>query len=155
MNINDLEDKKPFKCMFLLPNMKDMKAVTLYPHKNGTVKTFLEEAAKVVKFSDNSTKRLRICEQHSSKLVWPCPTDATSLDKLQIYCEAANQSASMTSSSTSNAKFLRIEEVPMDEMNIDEQMEALCPLFTTSRTSLPPSVCRCSLKFAIRRHTRT
>lgn len=25
MNINDLEDKKPFKCMFLLPNMKDMK----------------------------------------------------------------------------------------------------------------------------------
>lgn len=145
MNINDLEDKKPFKCMFLLPNMKDMKEVTLYPHKNGTVKTLLEEAAKVVKFSDNSTKRLRICEQHSSKLVWPSPSDATSLDKLQNYCEAANQN---TMTSPSNAKFLRIEEIPMDEMNIDEQMEALVPvihfyknLFTTFGVPLLIKVC--------------
>lgn len=147
MNINDLEDKKPFKCMFLLPNMKDMKEVTLYPHKNGTVKTLLEEAAKVVKFSDNSTKRLRICEQHNSRLLWPCPSDSTSLDKLQNYCEAANQNT-MTTSSTTNAKFLRIEEIPMDEMNIDEQMEALVPvihfyknLFTTFGVPLLIKVC--------------
>jgi ubiquitin carboxyl-terminal hydrolase 7 len=121
MNINDLEDKKPFKCMFLLASNKDMKEVTLYPHKNGTVKTLLEEAAKVIKFSDNnSTKRLRICEQHNSKLIWPGPPDSTSLEKLQIYSESASQNQTQ--------KFLRIEEIPMDEMDIDEQMEALVPV---------------------------
>lgn len=145
MNINDLEDKKPFKCMFLLPNMKDMKEVTLYPHKNGTIKTLLEEAAKVVKFSENSTKRLRICEQHNSKLVWPSQPDSTSLDKLQNYCEAANQN---TMTSTGNTKFLRIEEIPMDELNIDEQLEALVPvihfyknLFTTFGVPLLIKIC--------------
>lgn len=145
MNINDLEDKKPFKCMFLLPNMKDMKEVTLYPHKNGTIKTLLEEAAKVIKFSENSTKRLRICEQHNSKLVWPSQVDSTSLDKLQNYCEAANQN---TMSSTGTTKFLRIEEIPMDELNIDEQMEALVPvihfyknLFTTFGVPLLIKIC--------------
>lgn len=120
MNINDLEDKKPFKCMFLLPNNKDMKEVTLYPHKNGTVKTLLEEAAKVVKFSENSTKRLRICEQHNSKLIWPGPPENTSLEKLQNYSESASQNQSQ--------KFLRIEEIPLDEMDIDDQMEALVPV---------------------------
>lgn len=145
MNINDLEDKKPFKCMFLLPNMKDMKEVTLYPHKNGTVKTLLEEAAKVVKFSENSTKRLRICEQNNSKLVWPSPSDSTSLDKLQNYCEAANQN---TMTSTTSQKFLRIEEIPIDEMNIDDQIEALVPvihfyknLFTTFGVPLLIKIC--------------
>jgi ubiquitin carboxyl-terminal hydrolase 7 len=140
MNINDLEDKKPFKCMFLLPNMKDMKEVTLYPHKNGTVKTLLEEAAKVVKFSENSTKRLRICEQHGSKLIWPSPSDTTSLDKLQIYSEASSQ--------TSSQKFLRIEEIPMDEIDLDESMESLVPvihfhknLFTTFGVPLLIKVC--------------
>lgn len=140
MNINDLEDKKPFKCMFLLPNMKDMKEVTLYPNKNGTVKTLLEEAAKVVKFSENSTRQLRICEQHSSKLLWPSPPDTTSLDKLQIYSESASQ--------TSTQKFLRIEEIPMDEMNLDDQVEALVPvihfhknLFTTFGVPLLIKIC--------------
>lgn len=141
MNINELEDKKPFKCMFLLPNMKDMKEVTLYPHKTGTVKTLLDEAAKVVKFSDNSTKRLRICEQHNSKLIWPSPLETTSLDKLQVYCEAANSQNAMQ-------KFLRIEEVPMDETELDEQVEALVPvihyhknLFTTFGTPLLIKIC--------------
>lgn len=140
MNINDLEDKKPFKCMFLLPNMKDMKEVTLYPHKNGTVKTLLDEAAKVIKFIDNSSRRLRICEQHNSKLIWPSHPDATSLDKLQIYCEAASQ--------TSSQKFLRIEEIPMDEIDLDDQLETLVPvihyhknLFTTFGTPLLIKVC--------------
>lgn len=140
MNINDLEDKKPFKCMFLLPNMKDMKEVTLYPHKNGTVKTLLEEAAKVIKFSDNSSRRLRICEQHNSRLVWPGHPDSTSLDKLQIYCEAATQ--------TTPQKFLRIEEIPLDEIDLDEQLETLVPvihfhknLFTTFGTPLLIKVC--------------
>lgn len=140
MNINDLEDKKPFKCTFLFPNMKDSKEVTLYPHKNGTVKTLLDEAAKVIKFSENSTRRLRICEQHNSKLIWPGHPDSISLDKLQSYCESNNQ--------TTAQKFLRIEEIPMDEIDLDEQLETLVPvihyhknLFTTFGTPLLIKVC--------------
>lgn len=140
MNISDLEDKKPFKCMFVLPNMKDMKEVTLYPHKNGTVKTLLEEAAKVINFSENSSRRLRICEQHSSKLIWPGHPEFTSLDKLQIYCEQSSQ--------TTTQKFLRIEEIPLDEIDLDEQLETLVPvihyhknLYTTFGTPLLIKVC--------------
>ncbi|CRK86286.1 CLUMA_CG000165, isoform A [Clunio marinus] len=104
------------------------------------VKTLLDEAAKVIKFSDNSSRKLRICEQHNSKLIWPSPIDTTSLDKLQIYCEAASQNTSQ--------KFLRIEEIPVDEIDLDEQIETLVPvlhyhknLFTTFGTPLLIKVC--------------
>lgn len=140
MNINELEDKKPFKCMFLLPNMKDLKEMTLYPNKTGNVKTLLDEAAKVIKFTDNSSKKLRICEQHNFKLVWPAQSETTSLDKLQNYCESSTQ--------TTSQKFLRIEEIPPDEMNLDEQVETLVPvihfhknLFTTFGTPILIKVC--------------
>lgn len=140
MNINELEDKKPFKCMFLLPNMKDMKEMTLYPNKTGNVKTLLDEAAKVIKFTDNSSRKLRICEQHNSRLVWPAQTETTSLEKLTNYSELSNQ--------TTSQKFLRIEEIPPDEMNLDEQHETLVPvihfhknLFTTFGTPFLIKIC--------------
>jgi ubiquitin carboxyl-terminal hydrolase 7 len=140
MNINELEDKKPFKCMFLLPNMKDMKEMTLYPNKTGTVRTLLDEAAKVIKFTDNSSRKLRICEQHNSRLVWPAQAETTSLDKLQNYCESSSQ--------TTAQKFLRIEEIPPDEMSLDEQHETLVQvihfhknLFTTFGTPFLIKIC--------------
>lgn len=68
MNINDLENKKPFRCQWMLANLKEVKDITLYPSKNGTVKNLLEEAAKVVKFTEHSTKKLRICELHGYKI---------------------------------------------------------------------------------------
>ena len=45
-----------------MPNMKEEKELILYPRKNGTVKTLLEEAKKYVKFSKNGSGHLRITE---------------------------------------------------------------------------------------------
>lgn len=83
MNISELENKKQFKCLWvsqiikcdswfnyyivpvpdasqLSPNMKEEKELILYPNKNGTVKTLIEEAAKQVEFSEDGTHQLRM-----------------------------------------------------------------------------------------------
>lgn len=44
----------------LSPNMKEEKELILYPNKNGTVKTLIEEAAKQVEFSEDGTHQLRM-----------------------------------------------------------------------------------------------
>jgi ubiquitin carboxyl-terminal hydrolase 7 len=51
----------------------------LYPNKNGTVKTLLEEAAKVVEFAEDGTRCLRVNDVTGHKLV-PGPSDDTPLD---------------------------------------------------------------------------
>lgn len=40
--------------------MKEEKELVLYPNKNGTVKTLIEEAAKHVEFSEDGTRQLRM-----------------------------------------------------------------------------------------------
>lgn len=52
----------------LSSNLKDEKELVLYPNKNGTVKTLLEEAAKQIEFSEDSTRKLRLVEVSSHKL---------------------------------------------------------------------------------------
>lgn len=79
MNINELETKKQFKCLYVGTNLKEEKDLILYPSKNGTVKQLLEEAAKQIEFTEDGTKRLRIAEISANKLL-PGPTDDTPLD---------------------------------------------------------------------------
>jgi ubiquitin carboxyl-terminal hydrolase 7 len=118
MNINELERKKQFKCLFLSPNMKDETELVLYLSKTGTVKTLLDEAAKVVKFSENGTKRLRISEISSHKIL-PGPPDATSLDNLQVIND--------TGMTMANQKVYRLEEIPNDELTLNDN-EMLLPV---------------------------
>lgn len=88
--------------------MKEEKELILYPNKSGTVKNLLDEAAKVIEFTDDGTKRLRICEVsgHKAKLG---PSLDLSLDSL----EQANENATQQ-------KIYRIEEIPRDELNLRE-----------------------------------
>lgn len=115
MNINELESKKQFKCLWLSPNMKEEKELVLYPTKSGTVRTLLDEAAKVVEFSENGTKRLRISEIAGHKIM-PGPPEDTQLNALQPGTE------NLTSQKT-----YRLEEIPLDELEIGTN-EMLIPV---------------------------
>lgn len=59
IRINELENKKQFKCVYLGPKIKEEKELILYPNKNGTVADLLEEAKKQIEFSEGSTGKLR------------------------------------------------------------------------------------------------
>lgn len=100
--------------------MKDERELILYPNKNGTVKTLLEEAAKEIQFSEEGSGRLRIVEINSHKLL-PGPTEQTPLEFLQT--SSTDISLTSTSSSTGIQKFYRVEEIPLDEINLrDDEM---------------------------------
>ncbi|XP_060528393.1 ubiquitin carboxyl-terminal hydrolase 7-like [Cylas formicarius] len=59
IRVNELENKKQYKCIYLGANMKEEKELVLYPNKNGTVADLLEEAKKQIEFSEGSTGKLR------------------------------------------------------------------------------------------------
>lgn len=59
IRVNELENKKQFKCIYVGPKMKDEKELILYPNKGGTVADLLEEAKKQIEFGEGSTGKLR------------------------------------------------------------------------------------------------
>lgn len=118
MNINELESKKQFKCLWIDLNLKEEKELILYPNKNGTVKTLLEEAAKQIEVSKDGvgSGQLRIVEINGNKII-PGPTEETQLEYLQSSGE----------SSMANQKVYRIEEIPTEELDLDDD-EMLIPV---------------------------
>lgn len=122
ISINELENKKQFRCLYLMPNLKEEKELILYPNKNGTVQSLLAEAAKVIEFSENSTKILRISELSKNRLA-PGPSKDTPLDQLHDYTD----NTFVQRSTISNQKMYRIEEVAEDEINLAEN-EMLVPV---------------------------
>ncbi|XP_044758285.1 ubiquitin carboxyl-terminal hydrolase 7 isoform X2 [Coccinella septempunctata] len=103
IRINELENKKQFKCVYLGPKIKEEKELILYPNKNGTVADLLEEAKKQIEFADGSTGKLRLTEVNCNKVAMG-PKEDTPLDTLSMVA----------------AKIWRIEEVPKDELNLQE-----------------------------------
>lgn len=57
--MNELENKKQFKCLYIGPNVLEEKEILLYPNKKGTVSDLLEEAKKQIESSEHSTGKLR------------------------------------------------------------------------------------------------
>ncbi|XP_076275614.1 ubiquitin-specific protease 7 isoform X1 [Rhynchophorus ferrugineus] len=113
IRVNELENKKQFKCVYVGPNMKEEKELILYPNKNGTVADLLEEAKKQIEFSEGSTGKLRLTEVNCSKLSMG-PKEDTSLENL----------------GTATAKVYRIEEIPRDELVLtDDEMLISCAHF--------------------------
>lgn len=108
--MNELENKKQFKCIWVGPSLKEEKEIILYPNKNGTVATLLEEAKKQVELSENGSGKLRLLEINCNKLL-PGPAEDVPLDNLSMSC----------------TKLYRIEEIPTDELNLAEG-EMLVPV---------------------------
>lgn len=117
MNINELESKKQFKCLWLSINMKEEKELILYPNKNGSVKTLLEEAAKQIEMNaEEGSGQLRIIEISNFKIL-PGPREEDPLEYLQSPGET----------NMANQKIYRIEEIPRDEINLLED-ELIIPV---------------------------
>ncbi|XP_023245457.1 ubiquitin carboxyl-terminal hydrolase 7 [Copidosoma floridanum] len=110
IHVNELENKKQFKCIWVSPSLKEEKEIILYPNKNGTILTLLEEAKKQVDLSENSSGKLRILEIVSNKLQ-PGPKEDVLLESLN----------------TNGSKVYRIEEIPKDELILSED-ELLVPV---------------------------
>ncbi|CAG9767409.1 unnamed protein product [Ceutorhynchus assimilis] len=111
IRVNELENKKQFKCYYIDCNMKEEKELILYPNKNGVVADLLEEARKQVEFSENTSGKLRLTELNCNKLLMG-PKEDTPLDSL------------------TTTKFYRVEEVPRDEVNVaDDEMLISCAHF--------------------------
>ncbi|KAL1115934.1 hypothetical protein AAG570_005429, partial [Ranatra chinensis] len=113
ISVNELENKRLFKIIWVGPKMKEEKEITLYPNKGATVADLLEEAKKTVELSPDGTGKLRILEMSCNK-IHPGPKDDTCLD-------------SLVSSVTSTPKMYRVEEIPRDELNTAED-EILVPV---------------------------
>lgn len=64
--------------------MKEEKELVLYPNKNGTVKTLIEEAAKHVEFSEDGTHQLRMVTIQGSK-IGPGPREDTELERKRLF----------------------------------------------------------------------
>lgn len=117
LSIHELDNKKQFKCIWVSNDLKEEKELVLYPNKNDTVKGLLEEASKKIQFSDNSSKKLRLLKVHNHKIV-TIYKDDTLLETLQSAEPIAPQSAQKT---------FRIEEVPVEDLQLSEQ-EMLIPV---------------------------
>ncbi|XP_013790076.1 ubiquitin carboxyl-terminal hydrolase 7-like, partial [Limulus polyphemus] len=59
IKINELENKKQFKCVWVNSKLKEETELVLYPNKNGSVADLLEEAKKVVDMSNEGSGKLR------------------------------------------------------------------------------------------------
>ncbi|KAJ4444389.1 hypothetical protein ANN_06181 [Periplaneta americana] len=106
IRINELENKKQFKCIWVGPKLKEEKELILYPNKNGTVADLLEEARKQVELSENGSGKLRIFEINCNKIAYGPKEDAP-----------------LESLNTTGTKIYRIEEIPRDELNLaDDEM---------------------------------
>jgi len=103
ISINELENKKQFKCIFVNAKLKEEKELLLYPNKSGTVGDLLEEAKKVISQSPDSSGKLRLLEISSNKISQIFTEDAL-LECINV--------------GTVSNKVYRIEEVPKEEATL-------------------------------------
>ncbi len=107
--IQQLEDKRQIKCVWLSSDAKTEKELTLYPPKTGTVEDLLLEAREHVELSRSNAK-LRLLDIISNKITGVNQPDA----KIE----------QLASPST---KSYRVEEIPKQQETVGEQ-ELLVPV---------------------------
>ena len=110
IKINELENKKQFKCFWVNSKLKEEKELMLYPNKSGTVADVLEEAKRHVIESPDSSGKLRLLEISSCRITMVCS------DEYLLECLNSN-----------STKSFRIEEIPKDEARL-EAGEFLVPV---------------------------
>ncbi|XP_064603934.1 ubiquitin carboxyl-terminal hydrolase 7-like isoform X2 [Liolophura sinensis] len=110
IRINEMENKRQFKCVWVNGNLKEERELVLYPNKNGRVSELLEEAQKQVDLSKEGSGKLRFLEVISYKVF--------AVQREDMVLESLN---------TASTKTYRIEEIPVDEVDIAED-ETLIPV---------------------------
>lgn len=110
IKINELENKRQFKCLWMTSKFKEEKELTLFPNKNGSVEDLLNEARKQITLEDGGTGKLRLVELMSHKIFAVQPSD--------ILLECLNSAPTKT---------YRIEEIPHDQLTVNDN-QALIPV---------------------------
>lgn len=111
IKINELENKKQFKCTWVTSKLKEEKELVLYPSKNGKVTDLFDEVKKQVELEPDGSDKLRLLEVISNKIY--------SIQKEETLLDAINMSGS--------TKTYRIEEIPKDEVTLKDN-ETLIPV---------------------------
>ncbi|XP_015785155.1 ubiquitin carboxyl-terminal hydrolase 7 [Tetranychus urticae] len=110
IRVNELENKKPFKCVWVNNKLKEEKELLLYPNKNGTVAELLSEARKQIEPSEDGSGQLRLLEVSSNRIT------TTHGEDIQLECL-----------NPVGNKIFRIEEIPKDEL-VKESGDFLIPV---------------------------
>ncbi|XP_022103325.1 ubiquitin carboxyl-terminal hydrolase 7-like [Acanthaster planci] len=108
IKINELENKRQFKCYFVNAKLKEEELV-LYPNKTDTVRDLLTEAKKYVMLAESGTGKLRLLDVISNKIYQEHKED-TLLDHLN----------------PAGSKTYRIEEIPTDQLNLGDSEMLVC-----------------------------
>ena len=118
IKISELEERRPFKCLWLSQNLKTEKELTLMPFKKATVKELLAECkAELVSLElipgeanaaaeSQSTFKLRLVEIVACKM-HRIFKEEFSIEQLE---------------SQSNNKVYRVEQIPVDELNLNNSL---------------------------------
>lgn len=101
IRIDEMENKKQFKCFWFDPLNKEDKEFLLYPNKNGCVADLLKEALKHISLAPNTNPHFRLLEIVSHKL-FKVEVEDTLIDCLNV----------------ASTKVYRIEEVPAEQVNL-------------------------------------
>ncbi|XP_002733899.3 ubiquitin carboxyl-terminal hydrolase 7-like, partial [Saccoglossus kowalevskii] len=109
IRINELENKKPFKCVWVNHKLKE-EELMLYPDKGDSVVGLLSEARKHITLADNGTGRLRLLEVIGNKIY--------QIQKDDVFLDCLNPSG--------NSKTYRIEEIPDDQLKVKEEEMLVC-----------------------------
>ncbi|XP_012866668.1 PREDICTED: ubiquitin carboxyl-terminal hydrolase 7 [Dipodomys ordii] len=107
MKITDFENRRSFKCIWLNSQFRE-EEITLYPDKHGCVRDLLEECKKAVELGEKASGKLRLLEIVSYKIIGVHQED----ELLECLSPATSRT-------------FRIEEIPLDQVDIDKENEML------------------------------
>uniref|UniRef100_A0A5F8G7F5 Ubiquitin carboxyl-terminal hydrolase 7 n=1 Tax=Monodelphis domestica TaxID=13616 RepID=A0A5F8G7F5_MONDO len=107
MKITDFENRRSFKCIWLNSQFRE-EEITLYPDKHGCVRDLLEECKKAVELCEKASGKLRLLEIVSYKIIGVHQED----ELLECLSPATSRT-------------FRIEEIPLDQVDIDKENEML------------------------------
>ncbi|KAM9305557.1 ubiquitin carboxyl-terminal hydrolase 7 [Gastrophryne carolinensis] len=107
MKITDFENRRSFKCIWLNSQFRE-EEITLYPDKHGCVRDLLEECKRAVELSEKGSSKLRLLEIVSYKII--------GVHQEEELLECLSPATSRT---------FRIEEIPLDQVDIDKENEML------------------------------
>lgn len=110
MKITDFENRRSFKSIWLNSQFRE-EEITLYPDKHGCVRDLLEECKKAVELSEKGSEKLRLLEIVSYKIIGVHQED----ELLECLSPAASRT-------------FRIEEIPLDQVDLDKDTEMLIPV---------------------------
>ncbi|KAL4835965.1 hypothetical protein H8958_008956 [Nasalis larvatus] len=117
MKITDFENRRSFKCIWLNSQFRE-EEITLYPDKHGCVRDLLEECKKAVELGEKASGKLRqvFLEPKCGRLLEIVSYKIIGVHQEDELLECLSPATSRT---------FRIEEIPLDQVDIDKENEML------------------------------